>query len=126
MDDTTLQKLKSNVKPLMYIEGVEAVLLFGSHVENKGNQRSDIDLCVVTPTAKKSSEKAAILSKIWRQIDGGKYDIWLFEELPLYMKMQVIKTHDILHCSDIPSLYEYFYWFRKLWSDEAHRQEMGL
>lgn len=124
MDNEAFQKLKSEVKPLMSINGVEAILLFGSQVEDEVSPLSDIDICLVAPSANKTEDMYEILSKVWRLIDGSKYDIWLFEELPLYMKMQVINTHEILHCHDIPALSEYFYWFRKLWSDEAQRQEM--
>ncbi len=49
---------------------------------------------------------------------------WGIEELPLYMKLQVIGAHKVVFCRDLPGLYEYFYFYRKIWEDQKHRQEM--
>jgi hypothetical protein len=34
------------------------------------------------------------------------------------MKMEVIENHEVVFCRDLPELYEYFYFFRKLWKDQ--------
>ena len=99
---------------------VLAVLMFGSTVssgENKVNR--DIDVCIVAP-------EGFDIKEVFKRIDvsGKKYDVWLFEELPLYMKMEVIEKHVIVYCRDILELYEYFYQFRKLWKDQVKRNRI--
>lgn len=97
---------------------VLAILLYGSFLEGRGR---DIDICIVAP--KQKSEK--IMSEVWRRIDvaGKRYDVYTFEELPLYMKIGIIERNEIIF-GDKPKLYEYFYFFRKLWDDQKHRQRL--
>ena len=63
---------------------VLAVLIFGSAVSDESAR--DTDICIVAP-------EGFDIKEVFRQVDvaGRKYDVWLFEELPLYMKMEVIK-----------------------------------
>jgi len=107
---------------------VLAVLLFGSGAKGQLTSRSDRDFCIVIPGLQEIGEKRLLLKKkkIYVNLDvvGKRYDIWLFEELPLYMKLQVIENHKVVFCSDLPTLYEYFYFYRKIWDDQKHRQEM--
>lgn len=103
-----------------------AVLLFGSGAKEQAYGRSDRDLCIVAPGIRDKGEMRLILRKIYEKIDviGKRYDIWLFEELPLYMRVQVIENHKVVFCRDLPSLYEYFYFYRKIWEDQKHRQDL--
>jgi len=96
---------------------VLAVLLFGSSVKEKGR---DIDVCVVS---KDNPEK--VLKNVFSKVDTSKYDIWIFEELPLYMKMEVVENHEIVFCRDELELQEYFYQFRKLWKDQKRRNTVS-
>ena len=92
---------------------VLAVLIFGSSVKEEGR---DIDVCIVA-----KSDPKKILKDVFSNVDPSKYDVWVFEELPLYMKMEVIENHEIVYCKDELELYEYFYFFRKLWKDQKRR-----
>ncbi|MBL7117356.1 MAG: nucleotidyltransferase domain-containing protein [Candidatus Syntrophoarchaeum sp.] len=107
-------------------ERIIAVLLFGSGAKEQADERSDRDFCIVAPEIRNKGDMRAVLRKIYGNIDvnGKRYDIWLFEELPLYMKVQVIENHKVVFCRDLPSLYEYFYFYRKVWGDQKHRQEL--
>ena len=107
-------------------KNVLAVLLFGSGAKGKLNSRSDRDFCVVAPEIRDIGEMRSLLKKIYVNLDvvGKRYDIWLFEEFPLYMKHQVIGAHKVVFCRDLPGLYEYFYFYRKIWEDQKHRPEM--
>lgn len=103
-----------------------AVLLFGSVAKEEADERSDWDFCIVAPEIKNKEDMIAVLREIFKNIDvkGKRYDTWLFEELPLYMRVQVIENHKVVFCRDLPALYEYFYFYRKLWNDQKHRQEL--
>ncbi|MDK2988166.1 MAG: uncharacterized protein PWQ47_1304, partial [Methanothermococcus sp.] len=53
---------------------------------------------------------------------GGKYDLKIFEELPLYIQINIIKNFkgNVIYGDEL-ELSEYFYKFRKLWRDMEHR-----
>ncbi len=102
---------------------VIGVLLFGSRVSGDIT-RGDYDICVVSPESKPS----AVLSEIYRHVDvhSKRYDVYTFEELPLYMKIEVISNHKIIFARDVPELYEYLYFFRKLWKEQEIRQNVSV
>ncbi len=99
------------------------ILLFGSYIYNWETNRSDIDICVVAP----NKENYELLSVFLRNIDvvSKKYDIRFFSELPLYIIIQVIRDGILIYSPDKLDLYEYFYFYRKLWADQKHRQEIS-
>lgn len=116
---TKTKKDLSFLKDKMEKGEIEAVLLYGSYAENEQTARSDIDICVVAPKLKTSKEFSSLLGQIWRKIDASKYDARIFEELPLYIKMEVIKRHLVIFSRSIPELHYYFYHYRKLWQDQS-------
>lgn len=89
------------------------VLLFGSHAAGRADKRSDVDVCLVSPKDRK------VLLKVFEKL-GGKYDVKIFEELPLHIKMDVIKNHMTVFGDEV-DLSHYFYNFRKEWRDMEHR-----
>ena len=102
-------------------EGLLGVLLYGSQATGEAGENSDIDLCIVAP-------QAADQSKLWRQfvshMRDSRYDVRIFELLPLYLKAAVIEQGVVVHCKDEPELYEYLYPFRRDWDDQKHRQAL--
>lgn len=84
--------------------------------------RSDVDICIVAPRA----DRRELLSRALQRIPAGvkNYQIWIFEELPLYMKKEVMENHKIIVCEDEPALYEHFYFVNKLWLDQERRQRV--
>lgn len=97
-----------------------ALLLFGSRAIKKQHEKSDYDICIVKPESKE------IIREVFRKINVNekKYDVHLFEELPLYMKMRVINNHEVIFSKNIYDLYEYFYFYRKLWKDQEKRNKI--
>ena len=65
------------------------------------------------------------MKEIFRKVDvhGKKYDVFIFEELPLYIKAEIIKNNEIVF-GDAGEFYEYFYFVNKLWEDQKYRQEV--
>jgi len=102
-------------------EQILGVLLYGSQATGEAGPRSDIDLCIVAP-------QAADRSSLWRtfisHLRDSRYDVRIFELLPLFLKAAVIEQGVVVYCEDEPELYEYFYPFRRDWLDQKHRQEM--
>ena len=95
---------------------VLAVVIYGSRVTGENTERSDIDVCIVAPNTNSS--------EIFRETLSVNYDIKIFELMTLYLKMEVIKNHEIVYASDVLEFYKYLYFFRKLWKDQEHRQEL--
>src|SRR3989338_1017140 len=90
---------------------VLAVLLYGSVQKSEDSERSDIDICIVAP----KQDVKELIKEVFRNVDvhGKKYDVFVFEELPLYIKAEIIQNHTIV-LGNAPELYEYLYFFRKL------------
>ncbi|TFG01291.1 MAG: nucleotidyltransferase domain-containing protein [Promethearchaeota archaeon] len=99
---------------------VLGILLYGSYINQQETDRSDIDICIVAPT----EDPFELLSFTWRKINvnAKNYDVRVFKELPLYIKIQIIENGAVIYSKNIYDLYEYFYIYRKLWDDQKHRQ----
>lgn len=116
-------KLQGLKEEFLFLENdVIGVLLFGSTSNKTRTKRSDVDVCVVAGKQK----PLHILSLVYQKIDAykKKYDVYIFEELPLYMKAEILRNHKVIISKDVPVLYEYLYFYRKLWDGQKHRQEI--
>jgi predicted nucleotidyltransferase len=91
----------------------KGVLLFGSYATGEASKRSDIDVCLISPKNKN------VIFKVFEKL-GGKYDVKIFEKLPLYIKIDVIKNHRTIWGDKVELSY-YFYKFRKEWQDVESR-----
>ena len=82
---------------------VLAILLFGSAARDDADQRSDKDICIVAPELSDPRTRLVFLRAIFERLDvtGKRYDLWFFEELPLYMKIQVVEHHEDTLCRDL-------------------------
>ncbi len=92
---------------------VEGVLLFGSAVKGELTTRSDIDIALVRPSTR------SVLFRLFERV-GDKYDIKIFEDLPLHIKMDIIHNHQVIIGDEVELSY-YFYRFRKEWKDMEYR-----
>lgn len=117
------ESLKKDFSFLFDKEDVLSVLLYGSQAEHNETPRSDIDVCIVAPDC---DDRKGLLREVYRNLDvySKKYDVRFFEELPLYIQIQIIRQHEVIHVRDMLDLYEYFYQFRRLWDDQAARQQV--
>ncbi len=112
-------KVREDLRFLFDNSLVLGVLLYGSVVTGESNERSDIDICVVAPSA---SDRVELSRWILSNVRAERYDVRVFELMPLYLKMDVVEQGVVIYSSDIYELYEYFYTFRKLWDDQKRRQ----
>ncbi len=101
-----------------------AIILFGSFARGEQTEKSDIDICIV---AKEMEKVREVWNKILESGLTQKYDIKIFELLPLKMKIEVIKDGKILWCKNENELSYYFWRFRKIWKDEVlQKKKLGL
>ena len=101
---------------------VLGIMLFGSWARGEANERSDIDLCIIAPDVE---DKASLWREAISEPRNSRYDVRIFELLPLYMKMAVIEEGVVVYSRDVLDLYEYFYPFRREWGDQKHRQQLS-
>lgn len=103
-------------------EDVLGVLIYGSWARGESHEKSDIDICIVAPSAE---DKIALWREAIAAIRDNRYDVRIFELLPLYLKMAVIEQGVVVRSRDVLELYEYFYPFRRIWGDQKHRQTLS-
>jgi predicted nucleotidyltransferase len=104
---------------------VEAIILFGSYARKEQTSRSDIDICLVCGNKKEKIEK--VWDKILESGITEKYDVKIFELLPLKMKISVIKEGKVLYAKNEIELSYYFRFFKKLWEDEViAKRKLGI
>ncbi len=101
---------------------VFAVMLYGSWASGEEHVGSDIDICLVAPDSK---DKIALQRKAFALIRDEKYDVRIFELLPLFLKAEVMEKGVVVYSRDVYELYEYFYFYRKLWDEQKHRQRLS-
>jgi predicted nucleotidyltransferase len=94
-------------------DDVQGILLYGSQARQYADERSDIDICLIKP---RNNE---ILGQVFQKV-ANKYDLKIFEDLPLYIKMEIIENYTIIY-GDEPLISYYFYQFRKNWEDMKYR-----
>ena len=110
----TLAQIKEDLNKLSKYE----VVIFGSYCNGYFNQRSDIDIAIITRVTDPEKNK-----KIWWNLLSKApeiYDLKVFELLPLELKIDIINNHIALFGNNL-EISEYFYHFRKLWKDTQYR-----
>ena len=117
-----LNQIKKDFSNIIEKKKIIGILLYGSYIDNKTTNRSDIDICVVAPDEDMHNLLSYVLQNI--NVNLKQYDIRFFSELPLYIKINVVEDGILVYSPNKLDLYEYFYTFRKLWADQKHRQIM--
>jgi len=123
VEDKLLNQIIDDFSEIIKNKKILGILLYGSYIKEGNSNRSDIDICVVAPNEDIYELISYILQNI--NVNAKKYDIRVFNELPLYIKIQVIQKGLLIYSSNKFDLYEYFYIYRKLWDDQKHRQAIS-
>ncbi len=110
-----ISDLRKDFNP--FKEKTLGILLFGSYALSEESGVSDMDVCIVKPVNEKVFVEV-------NKLLGGKYDVKVFERLPLYIQMEIIRNHKIIYGEEI-ELSEYFYSFRRLWKDMELRVKLN-
>ena len=120
------ERIKEIYNDFLYIiekRKIIGILLYGSLAKDQETIKSDVDICIVAP----DEDAFELLSFIVGNINVVKknYDVRIFSELPLHIKINIIENGILIYSPDKYDLYEYFYFYRKLWADQKHRQHMS-
>jgi predicted nucleotidyltransferase len=98
---------------------IPGIFLYGSYGSGSADERSDIDICLVSGT---NIDPQSLQVRAWRNITSEKYDIRIFELLPLFIQIQILNNGLLIYAPDPPALYEYLYRFWKRWDDQRWYQ----
>ncbi|MBN1215976.1 MAG: nucleotidyltransferase domain-containing protein [Candidatus Lokiarchaeota archaeon] len=118
-----IEQIRNDFTLIIEKKDIIGILIYGSYSKNQQINRSDIDICIVAP----NEDSIELLDLIAGNVDimKKKYDVRIFSELPLFMKIQIINDGILIYTLDKFDLYEFFYKYRKLWNDQQNRQELS-
>ena len=68
---------------------VQFIILYGSAVEDRMTPSSDIDLCIYYDGDRE--EAGRFRHKVLSRFSGTLFDIQIFQQLPLYVRVEVLK-----------------------------------
>ncbi|MFX0068892.1 MAG: nucleotidyltransferase domain-containing protein [Promethearchaeota archaeon] len=102
----TKESLSIGIERIKKVEGfdkVEFIILYGSAARGLMRESSDIDLCIYydAPPEEASRFRLKVLSELF----DDKYDVQIFQQLPLYVRRDVLKGEPV-YCKDTVFLYE--------------------
>ncbi len=122
MDRKLLQTIKKEFSNLFEnTPELLGIILFGSQVQGDVSEQSDVDICLVLPDFRNGKR---ILSKFLKEF-GDKYDVWLWDELPIHILSEIIDNYTIVISKDEHLMKEYFYPFRKKIEEFRHRLKVA-
>ncbi len=122
VEESLINQIKEDFSIVLKHKKIAGVLLYGSYASDDANNKSDIDVCIVAPNEDVHELISFVLQNV--NVRLKNYDVRIFKELPLYIKIQIIEKGIVVYSPDIYDLYEYFYFYRKLWEDQKHRQQI--
>lgn len=113
-----ITKLLKKIKEVKGFEKVKFIILYGSTATNQRRKTSDIDICIYYDGAPDEASKFRhrLLSELFDDI----YDIQIFEQLPLYVRKEVLKG-EIIYSKDMRFLYDVAMKTIKQFEDFKHR-----
>ena len=100
------KKIEKGIEKIKNIDGFEEVkfiVLYGSTAEGRMNKDSDIDLSIYYDGSQEEASRFRFkaLSELFDDI----YDIQIYQQLPLYVRIEVLKGK-MIYCKDKRFLYE--------------------
>ncbi|MDK2974182.1 MAG: uncharacterized protein PWP08_553 [Methanofollis sp.] len=105
-DYLSIQERDQILSRLSAIEGFERVrfiVLYGSYAEGRATADSDVDLCIYDDAS--PEESSTFRFRALSELCSDRYDVQIFEQLPLYIRMDVLKGR-VLYCPDERFLYD--------------------
>ena len=96
------KEIKKNIEKAKKDNKIIAVALYGSSLKGKGR---DIDICIFLDK-KYSNIKMSKKKLEFLKINNEDKDIQIFQQLPIYIRIRIIKDGEIIHCKNSDLLYD--------------------
>ncbi len=105
------EKVAKDLEP--FRETCLAIMIYGSQAEGEATKRSDIDICLLAPADPRGVFDAVLSSGLLE-----RYDIKVFELLPLKIKGSILEKHILIWTRDEAELSYYLHKWRRVWEDQ--------
>jgi hypothetical protein len=99
---------------------VLAVIIFGSAARDEQAPFSDVDICLVMMPPPKPSGLAGLSYKRLEYMKDNSFDLRIFQQLPLYIRVRVLREGRILFVRDENQLYELAFRTAQAFEDFKH------
>jgi len=99
---------------------VLAVIIFGSAARDEKVLLSDVDICLVITSQPKSFELTSLSHKRLEYMKDNSLDVRIFQQLPLYIRVRVLKEGRILFVRNENKLYELAFRTAQAFEDFKH------
>ena len=115
--DKSVTKVMEIIRNTEGFENVTFVMLYGSAARDEMTEDSDIDICIGYKSTKTEDDTEARAGdknktdagmfrfRVLTGLSGGKFDIQIFEELPLYVRVEVLKGK-LLYAKEESEVYD--------------------
>ena len=97
-----LRKLKG-ISHIQGFEKVQFIIFYGSAACGKATPDSDLDICIYFEGI--NDEASRFRFEVLSKIGDERFDVQIFQQLPLYVRIQVLKGV-LLFYRDLPFVYE--------------------
>lgn len=98
--------VEKGIEKIKNVEGfgkVKFIILYGSAAEDRMINGSDIDLCIYYDGSQEEASRFRF--KVLSELFDDTYDIQIFQQLPLYVRVEVLKGK-MIYCADTRFLYK--------------------
>lgn len=117
MDKKMKERLLDVLKDVMpYVRGI---LVYGSFIKGYADRNSDIDICVIQ---KEGIESKDLYERILYVSADERYDIVAFNEIPWYLRGEILENHEVIYAEDEDDLDFWLYKQLKIWNGMKRRQ----
>jgi predicted nucleotidyltransferase len=117
-DSPIIKKAIKEIKNIEGFEKVKFIILYGSASKGQMRKGSDIDICIYYDG--EVEEASRFRFKVLRELFEDIYDVHIYEQLPLYVRIEVLKGK-VLYFEDKRFLYEKAYETIKDFDEFKHR-----
>ncbi len=100
------------------LPSIRAILLFGSRAMGYADPHSDIDICLILDDR---ADRIAVHERML--LAPEEYDIIIYDEIPWYLRGEILERHCIVYAEDPDDLDFWLYKQHRIWSDMKRRQQ---
>jgi predicted nucleotidyltransferase len=103
MTRTSMTAELDRIKNIAGFEKVKFIFLFGSAAAERLRTDSDIDLCIYYDG--ELEEASRFRFKVLSELAEARYDVHIYQQLPLYVRVEVLKGK-LIYCVDTAFVYD--------------------
>ena len=116
--DREIEDLLNALKDIIpYARGI---IVYGSFIKGYADERSDIDICIIK---KEGIDLKDLYDRILYVSANERYDIVIFDEIPWYLRGEILENGKIVYAEDMDELDFWLYKRLKIWRDMKRRQK---